>query len=148
MNPANQTHEQIQRIREKFVRLKERDRQTKTFGARQHKFSVNPPLDPDTVQKFEDTYSIELPDEYKQFLQEFGDGGAGPAYGLKTLAEGLYADLDFPDKENLVDPSLPFPHTEPQMMLNEMGEIDPPDEVERRTRRPSVCLQSELCSKT
>ena len=68
MNPANQAHEQIQRILEIFVRLKQQDRQTKTFGAGQHKFSFNPPPGPEKVRKVEDSNSIELSDGYKQFL--------------------------------------------------------------------------------
>lgn len=121
--PTNsELSEQILRIKEKFSRLKSLDKNLKTFGSRLHKFELNEPLDLGTISIFEEKYHIKLPPEYSLFLQQIGNGGAGPAYGLVKLENSLFADMDNPKEENLVDPAQPFPHTEPQIMMTEDDE--------------------------
>ena len=58
-----------------------------------------------------------LPLDYRCFLMQLGDGGAGPYYGLQTLEDSLYIDLDRKTAGDLLDPSTPFPHNAPWRML-------------------------------
>lgn len=68
--------EDIERIKTKFEKLKEKDRNFKTFGSGSHKYKLNPVLSSEEVEQFENIYDIILPDEYKTFILNFGNGGA------------------------------------------------------------------------
>ncbi|MEO3818007.1 hypothetical protein [Plantactinospora sp. B24E8] len=57
------------------------------FGAREHRFELRAPLSEDVVAEFEARHDVALPPEYRIFLTELGDGGAGPGYGLRPLAD-------------------------------------------------------------
>lgn len=52
------------------------------FGAKRHHYRLNPPCPEATVAEFERTNGITLPEDYRRFVTEVGDGGAGPYYGL------------------------------------------------------------------
>lgn len=83
------------------------------FGSAFHEFGLNWPLAETDVTAFEWTHRVSLPGDYRTFLTEIGNGGAGPYYGLFPLGkmdastgEGLE-----PWPEGLVgDLSQPFPH--------------------------------------
>ena len=57
------------------------------FGADRHKYKLNPPASPEQVRRFEEKHNLLLPEEYKFFLTQIGNGGAGPYYGLYSLEE-------------------------------------------------------------
>ncbi len=66
---------------------------------------LNPPLPKEELAFFEKYLKVKLPDEYKQFLTEVGNGGAGPFYGILPL--DMWADaVDGPvsDDFELADP--------------------------------------------
>ena len=46
---------------------------------------VNPSLSKEEMEFFEKYLHIKLPNEYKQFLTEIGNGGAGPCQGVLPL---------------------------------------------------------------
>jgi hypothetical protein len=77
---------------------------------------LNPPLTPAVVRKFETRHGIALPADYRRFLIEVGNGGAGPVYGVFKLGE---MDDGFEHKRWKAEGgfvgclSHPFPHTEP-----------------------------------
>lgn len=49
---------------------------------------LNPPLPETEVEKFEKQHSISLPEDYRDFIINVGNGGDGPAeYGLLKLGE-------------------------------------------------------------
>ena len=58
-------------------------RLARVFGSGKHKFLLNPVASSVDVDALEKKYSFMLPEEYKRFILEIGDGGAGPFYGLK-----------------------------------------------------------------
>lgn len=70
----------------------------------------NPCLSPDTIKEFEIRNSIILPEDYKEFLTEIGNGGFGPGHGLQTLDK---SSIDF-KLRNKPDIALirQFPYTE------------------------------------
>lgn len=121
---------QIERIKEKFNRLKNGDKNFRLFGSVRHRHELNDVLSEEEVAAFEARYKIRLPDEYRAFLLAIGNGGAGPFYGLEKLEDSLYADMDArkDETQERVDPSLPFPHTEPQIMFPEGYNLDESDD--------------------
>lgn len=103
--------ETVQRIKDKLRRLKKADKTYGVFGSEKHKYKLKGTLPEKTIRQFEESFSIELPDDYCQFLREVGNGGAGPYYGLEPLENGRYADLHHKDANDLINPSFPFQHT-------------------------------------
>jgi hypothetical protein len=59
------------------------------FGAEIHCFRLEPVLAEPQVAAFEAQWQIQLPPEYREFIIQAGNGGAGPAYGLFPLDEAL-----------------------------------------------------------
>lgn len=55
------------------------------FGAETHGFRMNPPLSEAEALAFEQDHRIALPLDYRQFLRNVGNGGAGPFYGVFPL---------------------------------------------------------------
>lgn len=79
------------------------DRNRRVFGAERrssgwgHDYRFNKPLKADHVSEFEIQHGIQLPEDYREFILTVGDGGAGPNYGIKTLAESSkYSHLSVP----------------------------------------------------
>src|SRR3712207_5799433 len=62
------------------------------FGVEGHAFRMYPPLTEEEVARFEARYGIELPADYRAFITRVADGGAGPAYGMCSLADALTYD--------------------------------------------------------
>lgn len=115
---------QIERIKEKLWRLKREDVAFEIFGSDVYEYKLNAPLSVDEINKFEKKYGIKLPAGYALFLQKIGNGGAGPFYGLARLENSVFSDMDYPNENNKVNPSLPFPLTEPlQMDLDRFEEF-------------------------
>jgi hypothetical protein len=80
---------QIQRIRDKLQEAKKADKDLKVFGAERHKYIINPPASESDISEFEKKYHIQLPECYKAFITQVGNGGisyansaAGPYYGI------------------------------------------------------------------
>ncbi|MGH1472630.1 MAG: SMI1/KNR4 family protein [Cellvibrionaceae bacterium] len=103
---------EIEVLLTKLSELKSLDVKFNIFGASSHKYTLNETLSEEEILEFESKYSISLPEEYRNFLKYIGDGGAGPYYGLQTLSQSLYADLDYKRDGEFIGPSLPFPFTE------------------------------------
>lgn len=70
-------------LREALHRL--RRAQPDVFGASVHRFRVNTPLADADLQALELRHAIKLPADYRRFLVEIGNGGAGPYYGIFPL---------------------------------------------------------------
>ena len=56
-----------------------------SMGFKAHRFQFNKVLKESDVLAFEKKFEIELPVEYRSFLLNLGNGGAGPYYGLLPL---------------------------------------------------------------
>lgn len=62
-------------------------------------------LTPKEIKQFENMFNISLPEDFKYFLLEIGDGGAGPPfYGMNRLNDMISRDSAIPFR-----PDIPFP---------------------------------------
>ncbi|MFM7846489.1 MAG: SMI1/KNR4 family protein [Planctomycetota bacterium] len=98
--------EQLQDIAQRLQSMKLGD--LHPFGAESHRFDFGTRLSEAEIRDFETQHHVTLPTDYRSFLQQVGDGGAGPAYGLFSLRNSFY-------DSNTTAGSLlaqPFPYTE------------------------------------
>lgn len=65
--------------------LKLLDLDCSCFAAKSHWYDLNPPLSKEEVAQVEAKHGCRFPDEYRRFITEIGNGGAGPAYGVFPL---------------------------------------------------------------
>ncbi|MBZ4422215.1 SMI1/KNR4 family protein [Myxococcus sp. RHSTA-1-4] len=74
-------------VERKLELLRQRDTTLKVHGANRHRYELGPRLSDAELRRWEARHETPLPEEYRAFLQELGNGGAGPAYGLRPLTE-------------------------------------------------------------
>ena len=80
------------------------------FGAEHHHYRLNPPLPLEEIEAFEEKFDIRLPEDYRHFLLEVGNGGAGPAYGVLRLKYwDLRVDCDWDRATNTPIPRVTSP---------------------------------------
>jgi len=58
--------------------LGRRDKKRTVFGSIGHQYKLRPPRPAAEIEAFETRHGIELPQDYRYFITEIGDGGAGP----------------------------------------------------------------------
>jgi hypothetical protein len=98
------------------------DRRRELFGSVAHNYILNPPLDGAEIEAFEIEHGIRLPEDYRFFITEIGNGGAGPAYGLFPFAcfeEGRRLS------EYVEDLGKPFSHVEAWNLDRDFGKRAP-----------------------
>lgn len=87
---------QARRILEKLSVARSADRGLNVFGADSHRYVVHAPATQEAVSDIEKRLAITLPESYRRFLLEVGNGGdgyngsaAGPFYGIYGLNNRL-----------------------------------------------------------
>jgi hypothetical protein len=98
------------------------------FGANHHRFVLNRPVVEHEMRSFEQRHRISLPADYRQFMSAFGNGGAGPFYGVFPLGIEFSETqpIAWQEQDGLVGIlSEPFPH---RQLWNDLVGI-PPDEL-------------------
>lgn len=106
----------IESIREDLERCKNAKRPPEIFGADAHGFILNPVVRKSTVTKFESKHGVKLPEGYRRFITEVGNGGAGPYYGLFKFQEmdDCFSFQRWKENDGFVGSlAEPFPHTKP-----------------------------------
>lgn len=78
--------DQIERIAVKFRGLAALDRHRQVFGAYHHDYQLGPPCTEGELRSWEAATGLRLPPNYRRFLTEVGNGGAGPDYGWAELS--------------------------------------------------------------
>lgn len=101
-------HDSLRQINEGLARIRE------CRPLWKGEYSANPVLTPEEIAAFEEKHGCHLPESYREFLLQVGDGGAGPEYGLFRLGQHR-CDYDNIHDEELcfadnADLSQPFPH--------------------------------------
>ncbi len=107
--------------------------------------SLHPPLSESRVVGFEVKHSIALPEGYRRFLTEVGNGGDGPPdYGLVPLgcgpASSYQPEVEY--WEQLRNIGKPFPFTEPWVW--ERGDKSHEGSIEQ-VRHGSLYLGTDGC---
>ena len=90
----------IEAIKSKLTAFRQHTADRRVFGVREHRFRFHPPLGGAALDAFEARHQLLLPVDYRAFLAEVGNGGAGPFYGVLPL--------DTPAQEEQL--TRPFPH--------------------------------------
>lgn len=96
---------QIDQIKKKLIQAKKADKEYRVFGAAGHKYKVNPPASLEVVIAFEEKYIVRLPECYRNFILQIGNGGAGylnssagPFFGIYPFGEHvdqlIYGDFE------------------------------------------------------
>ena len=75
----------VEFIRTTIARLRSEPRAEHVFDISTDSFVLLPPVQDAEVAVFEARYAITLPVDYRCFLLEVGNGGAGPGYGILPL---------------------------------------------------------------
>lgn len=86
------------RLRDKLRRLRDGDPLLRLPGACEHRHELGPRLSDAQLAAFEAAYGAALPEEYRWFLRELGDGGAGRHALIALTAQGLELDLASPSR--------------------------------------------------
>ncbi|GAB7036951.1 MULTISPECIES: hypothetical protein [Catenuloplanes] len=71
--------------------LRRLDRGRDVFGAKRHHWQVQPPLGEEPVATLEQDLGYALPAGYRTYLTAYGNGGAGPLFGIRTFPAHLSA---------------------------------------------------------
>lgn len=85
-------------LKDRVLALKEKDKDFKVFGATHHKYKVGNCLSEAEIVAFEQQYQIRLPEDYRAYLQYFGNGGVGKDYGIIPLQRTVITQLNKPFK--------------------------------------------------
>jgi hypothetical protein len=99
-------------VRARLERIAKQPGSDRIFGASDHKFALHDPLGEAEIAAFEGLHHVSLPADYRLFLLNVGNGGAGPDYGIHRL--GTW-DQGRPWSEEdwlIGELAAPFPHTE------------------------------------
>ena len=105
----------LETIHQDLERLRAVRPRPQVFGAESHGFVLNSPLSAAAVETFEAKHRVRLPADYRRFLIEVGNGGAGPYYGIFKLGEmdDSFGFQRWSESDGFVGVlSRPFPHTE------------------------------------
>ena len=132
----------LAQIRAKLNLLQELDAGFSVFGADSHRYKMNSPLTEAEITSFETKNNLRLPEEYREYLTQIANGGAGPFYGLMALEE---------NGRGKTSPAEPFPLTgdQPVFLLELYEEHEEPDEIIEKvyeeTQRGVSYLSHEGC---
>jgi len=103
------------------------------FGVTNHQYKLNPPVPAAELDAFEAAWGVRLPDDYRYFVMEIGNGGAGPGYGLYPLGlEGIDKTTQLGPLRPAIAENLarPFPHA--KRWNTDAPDYGDQEEVERR----------------
>ena len=101
-------HPECGSISRELARLSELDSDFLVFGSDHHRYCINSPASQEQISGFEDRHGISLPTDFRAFLSDVANGGAGPDYGVYSLheiAKELFTGLR---EDELPDPGRAF----------------------------------------
>lgn len=85
-------------IEQKIKELSFIDKKFSVFGSSKHQYKFNKVLTEKELTNIENLNNIILPKDYKDFLIEVGNGGAGRGYGLSKFSISKYNIIEKPFK--------------------------------------------------
>ncbi len=106
---------------EKLDRLREADPAFLVTGASKHRYRFGPKCPTVWLEFCEERYGILLPDQFRRFIVEVGNGGAGPWYGLQRFgympAGTVIPSSIWTGESGIVETEWNFTRTEPIKFL-------------------------------
>ncbi len=127
---------QIKRIKLKLIKAKVVDLRRKAFGASHHKYRFGRLVGDWKVRAFEKAHSIRLPDCYRQFVLQVGNGGmfngqsmAGPFYGIYPLGYDLEAVIEINPEKYLKEECVLYPNMSDEYWNSLSKVIDETDNI-------------------
>jgi hypothetical protein len=116
-------------VKELIAKLRRSDPKHALFGAIGHQYQFETPLSEAKLAAWERERGIELPGDYRTYLRELGNGGAGPSYGIFPLGtwDGSGAKLESWDA-SVGDLAAKFPHRVAWNLPR--ARLTPPEEFE------------------
>lgn len=102
----------VEHVLSRLAAMAGADPKCQKFGAGRHRYRLEPVLSEAEVSAFEEQHGVTLPEAYRNFVTQVGDGGAGPFYGLFRLKESRRRDAEWEEREIPDFLATPFPHTE------------------------------------
>jgi hypothetical protein len=129
-----------QAVENLLYELDRRDPERKLFGSNVHQYKLRPTLPRTVIDAFERQHSVAFPQDYKFFITEIGDGGAGPYYGLFPFGQhdDCHDYCNWQHGHLVGDFSKPFPHLTdwnlPDSFWSNLPDLSPgtPTEVQDR----------------
>jgi len=114
-------------ITQKLELLKNLDKEFSIFGSNAHKYELNPPLSKIELRAIEKEYGCTFPEEYKYFITNIGNGGAGPYYGIFpiTMQDDGWELSGWKGGYLVGDLSIPFKFREKWNLPSEYWENEP-----------------------
>ncbi len=99
------------------------DSNKKIFGSKDHMYKLNPTLSENQISEFEKKYGVTLPLDFRLFLKEIGNGGAGPSFGIPQL-ESFFSsrEYDIEIESDFLSTSFPYSVNNPYVYSDETDE--------------------------
>src|SRR5690348_15289150 len=72
----------VDTLKQRVADLGKLDVHRKVFGAGSHQYGFAKPYPEAELASFEKRIGITLPEDYRAFITQIGNGGAGPSYGV------------------------------------------------------------------
>ena len=79
----------LQIIKDKWIQLEKKDKLREIFGANLHQYTLKTIAPLEAIESGERYYGFKVPEEYKSYLTNISNGGAGPCSGLFPLQHSL-----------------------------------------------------------
>jgi hypothetical protein len=104
-----------------------KDSSRKIFGSKLHDYKLQPPLNEKIISTFEVQNEITFPLDYKFFISEIGNGGAGPKYGLFPfqMHHSGHDLVVWKENYSIGDLTKPFLHKDSWNLPTEFWEKEP-----------------------
>ncbi len=115
--------ERLSIINDKLKKLISLDKNLEVFEAGSHQYKLKTKLKETGLAAFEKEHKILLPQEYRLFLTQIANGGAGPYYGLHDLNKGmedarLYSTSENEKLEEPLGIDFPFSNQDAQQYIH------------------------------
>jgi len=117
----------MNKLKDKLQVLEKADKDLSLFGASSHEYKLGSPISINLCEEIEEKYHCTFPEDYKYFITNVGNGGAGPFYGLFPLErhDDNHDMCSWEEGYLIGDLSKPFPYSEKWNLPTSFWENEP-----------------------